>query len=450
MKTKEQIADEMIASLNVINPNIGTNVGSVARDLAIDNVAIILSQEEANLDQAKKGYSINYIDTMTPNQLDDLAANYSLVRLTGTQATGTVTFYKTELFDETIGLLDGSGGVIVTGQDQAGNSYDFTTLETAIFNSKTPYNLITNRYEISVPIKANRIGSGYNLNAQTIISLKGNYKAGVINYSALTSGTNIESDTQYVTRIKEAVKTKQLGTVPFYKSTVLDNFANVTEVAVVDKSLLLSTNANLVKLIIRGVELANSLSTVVYLGTPIEIADLVSVAMIANNTQNTFYVNDTDFVIEGDKITFLNGIENPPVINDSLTLNSVINSLPQSIVDYFTNNDLLLFNQSIEVSLAQPKLFSITGTIKLTTNVTSATASYQNFLVNLKSSIVQYVASQSLNARLDTSDMIYFLLNTYDTIDGITLSFDGKQSISSTVYSYLSVEIENIDITLGV
>ena len=110
-------SDELIQqALNYITawrPDVDTSVGTLVKDIVIDVPATVLGVAYQDLQQIQKASSINYVNELTDNQVEELAGNYNLTRKTGSYATGIITFirYSAPTTTITVGASDGTGGV---------------------------------------------------------------------------------------------------------------------------------------------------------------------------------------------------------------------------------------------------------------------------------------------------------------------------------------------------
>src|SRR5690349_4132926 len=99
LPTFSQIVQSMINFLQQSRPDIATQPGSVTNDVVISTVANELAAENGTDPSVYS--SIQYIQnlqafvlnaaTLDPTDLDNIAANYGMTRLPGTQATGIIT-----------------------------------------------------------------------------------------------------------------------------------------------------------------------------------------------------------------------------------------------------------------------------------------------------------------------------------------------------------------------
>ena len=219
-KTKSEISTSIIGTIVSKRPDVRTNVGTVTNDVAINPTATELETAYTELDTTSKGMSLVYADDMTTEQLDNLASDVGLTRLTGVASAGSVVFQATSLLNNiTIPL----GTTVATPQP---TTVTFTTAQTGIMiaASKTAYfNNITGKYEITIPVVCTESGIVGNVDAGAVDRIQG-YVAGitsVTNIVAFTSGVDTETNTQLATRIVAKQSGNNYGTYNGYVSTVL-------------------------------------------------------------------------------------------------------------------------------------------------------------------------------------------------------------------------------------
>ena len=137
IRTSDELIQQALNYITAWRPDVDTSVGTLIKDIVVDVPATVLGVAYQDLQQIQKASSVNYVNELTDNQVEDLAANYNLTRKTGSYATGIITFirYSAPTTTITVGSSDGTGGVSVsTLKDDNGVSYSFTTVETKQFH----------------------------------------------------------------------------------------------------------------------------------------------------------------------------------------------------------------------------------------------------------------------------------------------------------------------------
>ena len=242
---------------------------------------------------------------------------YNLTRKTGSYATGIITFirYSAPTTTITVGSSDGTGGVSVsTLKDDNGVSYSFTTVETKQFtvaNADSLYNASRNRWELNVTIQADQVGSDYNVAANAIKMFSGiNGVDDIINYNACVGGLDIETNEQLGERIKDAAKSRLLGTIPGY-TTLVNSFNQVVDSAIIDTSssgYIRNTYGNEIDVVLIGQQIEaytdtitfNSLTGMNYILNNQPVVSINSVTGTVNDNAYTF-IEGTDYIFVEDK-----------------------------------------------------------------------------------------------------------------------------------------------------
>lgn len=210
--------------LRLVQPNLDTKPGTVARDLVVD----VNSQQLANLyTQLNNVYGLQSLFSASGTDLNNLASNFNVTRSQGTNATGTAVFTTNSLTSD-IAIPQGT---VVTAQN--GITFATTTSATMAASSINVYvatatNLstqlalasITDKYAIEIPVEAQIPGSNgnigqFSLTAQNIAGI-----SNVTNVSSFSGGTDQESDTTFRNRILSIFAGSNTGTALGYTNTL--------------------------------------------------------------------------------------------------------------------------------------------------------------------------------------------------------------------------------------
>lgn len=483
IRTSDEIIQQALNYINAWRPDVDTSVGTLIKDIVIDVPATILGTLYQDLQQIQKACSVNYINELTDNQVEDLAANYNLTRKQGSYATGIITFikYSEPTTTITVGASDGTGGVSVsTLKDDNGVSYSFTTVETKSFtttNASSLYNAANNRWELNVTIQADNVGVEYNVAANAIKMFSGiNGVDDIINYNACAGGLNIETNEELGQRIIDAAKARLLGTIPGYK-TLVNSFNQVVDSAIIDTSMpnyIRNTYGNEVDVVLIGQQIEaysdtinsfNPLTDNQYILKNQPVITVNSITGTAGSADYTF-VEGTDYIFVKDKtsdyresakaldkIVWMNSGTKPDN-GTSYTINYSANELISTIQATLDNTDNYLLGSDVLVREGEVVYVQISLDVTTYSGINPVSSETQ-----VKNTIQQYINGLTLGTKLEQSDVVYELRSQLNFIDNITLPFaifDLKSSTSPTSKNILTVNqyqyfrINTDDITVNI
>lgn len=485
IKTSDELIQQALNYITAWRPDVDTSVGTLVKDIVIDVPATVLGTAYQDLQLIQKASSVNYVNELTDNQVEDLAANYDLTRKTGSYATGVITFirYSAPTTTITVGASDGTGGVSVsTLKDDNGVSYSFTTVETKQFtvaNADSLYNASRNRWELNVTIQADQVGKDFNVAANAIKMFSGiNGVDDIINYNACAGGLDIETNEQLGERIKEAAKARLLGTIPGYK-TLVDSFNQVVDSSIVDTSTtgyIRNTYGNEIDVVLIGQQIEaytdtqtfNSLTGMNHVLNNQPVISVNTITGTANGSAYAF-VEGIDYIFVKDqtsdyresakgrdKVVWLQTGTLPDegteyTINYSANeLISTIQGTIDSVVNYLLGSDVLVREGEIVYLQISLNVSTYSGI-----NPVSSKTQIQNV-------IQQYINNLKLGEKLEQSDIVYELRKQLDTIiDNITLPFNvmdlksvsinpqSQNVLTCSQYQYFRINIEDIAVNIN-
>lgn len=213
IKTKDTLLDELRRFLRIYNRSIDTGDNSLVKDLVLLPYSV---GGQGIMDQVAIARDLKILSRIAGSDLDALATNYKLERLTGSFATVTVTFYSvTEPTDD---IIIPAGTQVQTLSSLFVSGLTFTTLAEARFNvtsMATYYSFDRDRYEFPVTAISDTIGVLGNVSSDYISRLASSVTGidGVVNLTAATGGSNEEIDDDLRTRIQAAILGRDLNTV---------------------------------------------------------------------------------------------------------------------------------------------------------------------------------------------------------------------------------------------
>lgn len=235
-RTFNDIVLSFIEFLRLVQPELDTKPGTVARDLFVDAPSEQLANfynELRNISALQSFFSASGTD------LERLGSNFGVTRLTGTNATG-VAVLTTNTLDVDILIPENT---IFTAR----NGVTFRTTSTVIMSSananvfrsnaarlRTGLELagITDEFAIEVNVEAVTTGTGGNVGQYSLISQNISGINNITNLSTFSGGSNAESDASFRNRILSVFAGSNTGTALGYETTILTN-SNVTDVEVV-------------------------------------------------------------------------------------------------------------------------------------------------------------------------------------------------------------------------
>ena len=269
IRTKQQIIDDFITNLNAVQPDLDTN-NTTVKNIIIDAPATQMSTTYDDLAHAQRIQSLQYINDMTTDELNAIAYNYKLTRLSGVASTGTERMFRKILPSSPITIPVNS--VISTNRSLDTAATSFQTLQTRIF-SNVPgghdgWDSAEAAYYIDVPIQALSVGALNNTASNTITTFSSNIKGIDFIYNPLptTGGVDEESNETLAERIRSKASGGQLNTLNGYKSLVTNNFIlrDVTIIGPSDPSMIRNPYGNAVDIVFIGNNLINKTDAIIY------------------------------------------------------------------------------------------------------------------------------------------------------------------------------------------
>ncbi len=215
MATQAQVASDMIAALNLADPDVDTNIGSIARKL-IDATAESIAEASGDVHLLSYLYDI---DAKSGADLDEMVRPFGFARLPTKRAYGELVFSRSKT---------SSAAVYVPAGTQAATSVGttFSTITTSV--------IISGATSISIPAIANLGGTAGNVAAASITVRKTptDGVSFVTNPVSFSGGTNLEDDASLRKRFKATVFRNMSGTESMFLGIALDN-ANVSQANVI-------------------------------------------------------------------------------------------------------------------------------------------------------------------------------------------------------------------------
>ena len=210
--------------LRLVQPNLDTKPGTVARDVFVDAP----SQQVADLyNQLRTISGLQSLLSNSGSDLNKLASNYGASRISGSASSGTAVFTTNNL---DVDILIPSGSIVT-----ARNGVSFATGDPVVMKAdsanvyranatrlRSDLNLasITDEFAIEIVVEANTTGVSGNIGRFSIISHSIDGISNVTNLNSFTGGSNSESDDDFRNRIFSIFAGSNTGTSLGYSTAV--------------------------------------------------------------------------------------------------------------------------------------------------------------------------------------------------------------------------------------
>lgn len=254
MATLQDIYNELKNNLLSVRKDVAVNPGSVVSDVFLTPTSYILYRNRVLLDYVQALQSlytiklllnspdalsiiasvelktVEEVQTDISNFIDKIGDNYMLTRLPSINAQGSVFFGRIDPPSQSITV---PAGTIVKTAD--GKQYTVDNTETMNVGDPNLYDASSNLYVIEVAVTAVDGGTAGNTVIGSITQFV-NQVSGlnyVFNKSNFVNGIDVETNDQFIVRIKTKLSGNNFGTINGYKNLILTNFRTVKDVLVV-------------------------------------------------------------------------------------------------------------------------------------------------------------------------------------------------------------------------
>ena len=224
------VKNYIIESIKNQDPEIDVREGSAIHDLLINPLSSILQSYQQEHDAILNRQTLKDIDTLNPDELDAVAANYLVSRNVGNVAQGYVTlFFRTP---RSLTLPKGTKFTDETGllEFETVNTFEITKFQMSRNLSDYP------NYDTgNIFVQAIAAGADYNLPAGSITKIKAAAASPlkITNYEAFTLGSNSETNAELFSRLKNSVYNLSLGSSEGLKTTIKEQKSTVVDVEVI-------------------------------------------------------------------------------------------------------------------------------------------------------------------------------------------------------------------------
>lgn len=197
-------------------PDMDISDNSAFDDIFVKPMINILSPLFPIVTNTELKSNLRFANYLTNEEIEDIGINnYSVARREGYAGTTAQTFGFSRVGEKGITIPQ---GVVVTTPD----GLVYTTTYSTTYSKeevKQGYNSSTGTYDVIAYIKADDVGSKYNVGENTISICQtpfNDYLVYTSNKNAVTDGTDKESVEEYVSRIRTYYADQHLGTSPGY------------------------------------------------------------------------------------------------------------------------------------------------------------------------------------------------------------------------------------------
>lgn len=358
---------------------------------------------------------VNTVISYISESIEKLAANYGKTRKPATEATGIVNFWR----PDDIGVDERDNTIpvgTVVASASTGIQYQ-TTQEVSFSNAYYDYNFGTNGYMIDVPVKALVAGSIGNTvigDITTCISTVTGFP-NVTNKNEISNGTDIETNSNFIARMKLEVSGTNVGTVNGIKSIILQNFPAITSAEVISAGDNLMTpsrsdggcfdvyikgstftqatiNFSNFTMPINSIDLTNDMPRPAVVGTA-ALLDLAIGATVVPDQSSIYAGSQKAF----DRVVFAQSI---PV--GSHTLQYTYNSLITDVANFLAQDK---YNTGANILVKEAQNVPVDIFLQVVSNTRKAdekTVIVNNLIAKIKS----YISALQVGEQLEQSDII--------------------------------------------
>lgn len=468
-----QYADQLSAGINDRAPDIDTAFGPVP-DACIYPQADVL---EAQNDRARKLsllLALSNADEFTGFEadLEGIASNEGMTRSSGAPSSAVETFWRTAA--PTVDAVVQRGFPLGTQTDEStGTTVTYVTSEAAtlpVASAASYFNLVTQRYELNVPVISVVSGSATRVGANRIVRPLRPLGAftGVTNLSASAGGRDRETNAELIDRYLLGVVGRQLGApagIDRLARALYPDAQSMNTVYGTDPLLVRgASDGGAVDVWVKGDALLQTSENIDYLGLgqllQVSMPPLVSVVSVQSGV-NT-YIEDVDYELVEDTsgvgrstreaagIRFLATATTPlPSVGDPVTVTYVYNNLIRALQSAFEDAEVLelgrdlLFRRGVDAPIIH------TAQLRVSSGFTTTTI--QQAVID---AVYDYINGLTLGADLEASD-IQGVVRALTGVDNYIITRNTRSTVLTGVgdvlidgNEYTSITSANLGITL--
>lgn len=250
-KTLDEIALAMIDFLRLVQPELDTKPGTVARDLFVDAPASEVAKLYSEL---RNIANVQSFATAVGTDIDRLARNYGLSRGGGSPASGSVYLTTNDLSTSNFiaagsSVLSRNGAVYRTLSDVTLDSSKTNVYRANALRIRAELDIvgITDQFAVEVAVEATQNGETGNVGKFGISQHNIPGISNVLNVAAFTGGSSAESDTAFRSRVLSVFAGSNIGTALGYVNALLSDPRITDAVAVTPGEPLMIRDGTLVQ-----------------------------------------------------------------------------------------------------------------------------------------------------------------------------------------------------------
>jgi hypothetical protein len=213
-------------------PDADVSAGTVHRDI-IDVFSSQIADAYDELENARLTISLKNVAGISTDALSQYALNFDVLRNPATKATGTITFQR--ILAPTVPISVPKGTLIQTKPLEDGSVITYITDADAVMTTTASKNPITGRYEVSIGVTAQIVGTDSHVGANSLTEMP-NRTAGidaVTNKQAINNATEEDDNDTLSAAIRARTAGTDLGTSTGIKGQIEDGFSLIEGVEVV-------------------------------------------------------------------------------------------------------------------------------------------------------------------------------------------------------------------------
>ena len=445
--TATDYATALANGVNSRDKTLDATIGPY-RDLMIDPVSEVLESQNDRIVYLSNLTSLQYVDRLVPDDVDQLVFNEGLVRWDSSSSLAIVTFARVQA--PTVDIVVPVNFPLETVIDpKTGISTNFRTIETQTMYAAAAssyYNATTQKYELDVAVASVTTGAETTLGAYTITQMRRSL-AGfdqVYNQNATSAGRAIETNQELSERYLLQVRGSNPSTPDGIKASVLDNFRMVEDVYVVYGTNSYLTreqdDAGAVDVWIQGESATQRTYIALYPGVmTLMQLDRQPVMTIKSVTSGgTTFVEGTDFeLVTGeseysystrgmDGIRFLTGGSVPAALGDPVTIVYEYNAVITTLDSYYTQPSRYTIGMDRLFRWAQASYLTLEANLKVRAGNPDTVRSI------VRTAVLNYINALKLGDDVEEFDINAVVAQTYgvDNWTYTTLALKDSSGVS--------------------
>lgn len=426
MPTFFEILDDLKEELSRRRPDLDVSPGTVLHDL-LATYSFALERLYNEVDTRVLLRSLDFAENFSNEELDKFAESFGVSRARGAHAFGSVTFRMRTIPDRPIFIP--SGFKVSTPEGVVFETQASVTLSlgTLVFNTQTGF------YEVTVPIRCLSEGTLGNVPANSITIPEYEIVGlSVINYAPTSGGTDSESNSSLIERVKTKLKGSNLGTKNGYLQLLRPYSAEIQVIGPREREMMRDEYGGCLDIYLRSVvEGSVEGETVVVTGDNInelssqgyklKFQPVVEIRRVTVTRQEDVYT--PEFVLYRDyglfskspkasdrvRLNFL--LQVGDVISVDYSFNLTVNQV-QEMLDRDENRIIGIDTLVRDFFICHVRLSEIAPSIKTTFEYRYRPLEVIN---SIKSAVSDFVNTKQAGSKLSLSDLV----NVIENVEGV-------------------------------